>query len=300
MSETLDTEVLDRGDDLDIDPDDPDGVLAAQTPPEPEAVPEPEVKPTADPKKPDSRIPLARHKEILDKERAQRAVLEQKLAQYQQGQQVATVNDNITAIEDHVMKLEKEYTRLLADGELDKASVMMRDIRAAERQINEAKGDMKIAAAVAQATESARYNVVLERIEAAFPELNPDSDEYNDKIMARVIKLHAANQQAGMPPAASLQDAVQFVLGEPETKTQERAVTTTPRVSKEDVAAERRKLAVGKALDVTKRTPPSTARVGMDSDKMGTLTPTDVLKMSQDDFKKLPEDVLSRMRGDTL
>ncbi len=38
----------------------------------------------------------------------------------------------------------------------------------------------------------------------------------------------------------------------------------------------------------------------MDSDKMGTLTAKDIMKMSQDDFAKIPEDVLSRMRGDEL
>ena len=71
--------------------------------------------------KKDSRIPLSRHKEILEKEREQRASLERQLAQYQNGQQVANVNEEITALENNVLKLEKEYANLLTDGEIDKA-----------------------------------------------------------------------------------------------------------------------------------------------------------------------------------
>jgi len=289
MEDELDLTTLDRGDEVDVDPENPDSEPQAQAP----------GKETDEPKK-DSRIPLARHKEILEKERAQRAELEAKVAQYEKGNKVAVFNEDITALEGEISKLDKEYLKLLADGELDKAAELQQRMRYMERQASEAKSDMEVAAAVAQATESARYNVVLERIEAAYPVLNPDSDDYDEGLMKRVVKMHNANQRAGMPPAASLQDAVTFVLGDPDNKAQERAVTIAPRVGKEDIAAERKKLAVGKALDAAKRTPPSTSRVGMDSDKAGSLTSKDIMKMSQDDFAKLPEDVLSRMRGDEL
>lgn len=291
MEDELDLATLDRGDEHDVDPDNPDGEL----PPAKE-----ESKQEDTEAKKDSRIPLSRHKEILEKERAQRAELEAKVAQYEKGQKVAVFNEDITAIEGEIAKLDKEYLKLLADGELDKAADLQAKMRYMERQASEAKSDMKVAAAVAQATESARYNMVLERIEAAYPVLNPDADEYDETLMKRVVKMHNANQRAGMPPAASLQDAVAFVLGDPDNKAQERAVTVAPRVTQADVAAERKKLAVGKALDASKRTPPSTSRVGMDSDKAGMLTSKDIMKMSQDDFAKLPEDVLSRMRGDEL
>ena len=42
-------------------------------------------------------------------------------------------------------------------------------------------------------------------------------------------------------------------------------------------------------------------KVGMDSDKAGgALTAKDVMKLSQEDFSKLPDDVLARMRGDEV
>ncbi len=292
MEDELDLATLDRGDEHEVAPENPDAEVQAQAP-EKDAEAEPESKK-------DTRIPLARHKEILEKERAQRAELEAKVAQYEKGSKVAAFNEDITALEGEIVKLDKEYLKLLADGELDKAADLQQRMRAMERQAIEAKSDMKVAAAVAQATESARYNIVLERIEKAYPVLNPDGDEYDEAIMKRVVKMHNANQRAGMPPAASLQDAVSFVLGDPDTKEQDRALNVAPRVGKEDIAAERKKQAVGKALDASRRTPPSTNRVGRDSDKAGLITAKDIMQMSQEDFAKLPEDVLSRMRGDEL
>ncbi len=206
-------ELLDRGDEHDVDPENPDAELPEA--PEPTgAKKEPEKVTEEDDHKKDQRIPLTRHKEILEKERAQRAELEAKVAQYEKGQQVAVFNEDITALETEITKLDKEYLRLLADGELDKAADVQAKMRLMERRAGDAKGDMKVAAAVAQATERARYDIVLERIEAAYPELDPDGDEYDDRIMARVVKMHSANQRSGMPPAASLQDAVAFVLGD--------------------------------------------------------------------------------------
>lgn len=289
----MDEEVIDRGDEIDVDPDNPDGELPPEKAEEPE---EPEEHET----KKEQRIPLARHKEILERERAQRAELEAKVAQYEKGKQVAVINDDIAAMETEISKLDKEYLRLLADGELDKAAEAQTKIRAMVRKASDAASDMKVAAAVVQATEGARYNLALERIESAYPILDPDHEDYDERTMARVVKIHSANLHAGMPPAASLQDAVAFVLGDPETKQQERALSVTPRPTQADVAAERRKAAVGKTMDATRRTPPSTSKVGLDSDKMGTLTSKDIMRMSQDEFAKIPEDVLSRMRGDEL
>ena len=252
-------------------------------------------------KKREPRIPLSRHKDMLEKERTKRSELEQKLAQYQQGNQVAALNEDITAAENEVLKLEKEYATMLADGEVEKATVLMGKIRSLERSMSEAKSDMKIAAAESRATERARFNLVLERIEQAYPALNPDSDEFDAEVMSDVTDLKASYEaRRGLTPTAAMQKAVEKLLGS-STKAQEKVLDTTPRVTTKDVAAERKKDAVKNTLAAVSKTPPSTSKVGMDSDKAGGgLTAKDVMKMSQEDFRKLPEDVLARMRGDDL
>lgn len=306
---TVDTHeptALERGDILpdteekDVDPENPDAEAAAADlaskldAEKAEAEAEPK-----DPKK-DSRIPLSRHEAVLNKEREKRADLERQLAQYQNGQQVASVNVEITALEDQVLKLEKEYANLLTDGEIDKATSVMAQIRKAERDMAEAKSDMKIHAAEIRATERARYSTSLERIESAFPTLNPDHDEYDEELMAEVVELKDAYQIKGFTPTQALQKAVKALV-EPRTTRQEMATSSTPRVNDKDVAAERKKDAVGRTAAAVGKTPPSLARTGTDSDRMG--GPADihaVMKMSQAEFAKLSEDQLAKLRGDTL
>ena len=299
-----DTGTADRGDDFVATDDDdaPDAKAPAAKaagdgadPEDPDADPE-----AAGDKKREQRIPLSRHKDMLEKERAKRADLERQLSQFQRGTEVATLNEDITQAEDAILAMEKEYNNLLADGELEEASALMAKIRRTERSIGEAKNDMKIAAAEARATERARFNIALERIESAYPQLNEDHEDYDEALMEDVIDLKGAYERKGLTPTAAMQKAVDKLLGT-STKKQEAAIDTTPRVADKDVAAERKKDAVKKTLDAVGKTPPSTTKVGMDSDKAGgSLTAKDVMKLSQDDFRKLPDDVLARMRGDEL
>lgn len=315
--------VVDRGDDFTPTDDEPDTKVADKTPevkptPAPEASDEDDIDPEnpdageedeakADdkPKKKDQRIPLSRHKDLLEKERAKRAELEQKLQQYQRGTEVAQLNEDITKAEEKIIGLEKEYSKLLADGEVEKASTMMTQIRNLERQVVEAKSDMKIAAAEARATERARYNIALERIEQAYPELNADHEDYNEELMQDVVDLKASYEsRRGLTPTAAMQKAVEKLLGS-RTKAQEKALDTTPRVDAKDVAKEvreeRKKDAVKKVVGAVGKQPPDASKVGMDSDKAGgSLTAKDVLKLSQEDFGKLSDEMLARMRGDDL
>ena len=318
-SDTGGTETIDRGDnftptddeptkpepaakdgldeDKDVDPDNPDD--------EEEEKAEKAEKDEGKSKKKDNRIPLSRHTELLEKERAKRQELERQLASFQQGNQVATLNEDITKTEEKIIDLEKKHATLMADGETDKAAALMSQIRGLERQVIEAKSDMKIAAAEARATERARYNIALERIEQAYPVLNEDSDEFDAEMAADVLDLKASYEaRRNMTPTQALQEAVKKLLGA-STRTQEKVVDTTPRVTEKDVskevAAERKKDAVKKVTEAVGKQPPAPGKAGLDSDKAGgALTAKDVMKLSQDDFSKLSDEMLARMRGDEI
>lgn len=299
---------VDRGDvipeDKDLDPDNPDAEIldpkAADEGAEDEVAEEGEEK-EPKPKGKDTRIPESRHKAILEKEREKRADLERQLAQYQQGGQIAEVGKEITELENTVLTLEKSYTKLLAEGKLDEAAAEMARIRATERSIGEAKNDLKIQAAEARAVERTRYGVALERIETSFPVLNEDHDDFDPAVMAEVIELKEAYQAKGLTPTVALQKAVRLIVAPRNTK-QELATTTTPRVTEKDVTAARKTEAVKKAAEVTGKTPPNLAKVGLDGDKLGggKLDPRQVMGMSQKEFAGLNEETLSQMRGDTL
>lgn len=296
-ADTSGTGVLDNpgDDDLDLDPENPDAG-------DPRGKADPSADPDAaagdKPAKRDTRIPLSRHKEMLARERAQREDAERRLAQYERGQQVAKTNDELTKAEDGILKMERDYNKLLADGEVEKASDLMTKIRQTERSITEAKAELRAQAIEVRAREAARYDIVLERVEESYPVLDENSDEYDPEVVTDVADLKAVYQKRGMPPSKALQEAVKKLLGQ-KGRDQTQATDVTPRVAEKDVAAERKKLAAGKAADASRRTPPNTRDIGLDSDKAGgSLTPKDVMSMSQEDFDKLTDEQLAKMRGD--
>jgi hypothetical protein len=270
----------------------------------PEAAEAPEVAEAAEPektKKKEPYIPLARHNAILAKERERRETLQRELAQTSRGEQIAGMNEEITAAEERILKLEKTYAENLTDGELDKATAVMQEIRKTERMMAEAKSDMKIQAAEIRATERARYNTALERIEAAFPTLNPDHEDYSEEVMSEVAELKEAYELKGLTSTQALQKAVKLIV-EPRTSKQEIATTAQPRVSNQEIAAERKKDAAIKTAKAVGKTPPSLNKVGMDSDKAGggAVSAAAVMKMNQKEFSKLSEATLAELRGDTI
>lgn len=251
------------------------------------------------PKK-DSRIPLARHKAMMDQGRTERDALVAELAKYKQGAQVVASNEQIEATETRLVALETEYNQLLADGEIAKATAKMTEIRRTERTVSDQKSDIKAEAAEVRAVERVRYNTVVERLEAAFPALNPDADEFDKESMAEVLDLQKSFVNSGATPTDALQRAVKYVMGA-ETAKEKSATSVTPNVAKSDVVAMRKQEALARNIAAAKATPANTAKVGLNGDEAGgALTGERAMKMSQDDFAKLDEKALAQLRGDAL
>lgn len=256
-------------------------------------------------KKKDTRIPLARHKELLAKEREGREDLERQLAKFQGGATIAATNEKITTDEKELVKLDAEYSKLVTDGEHAKASETMSKIRLLERGISDAKLQLTTQAAEARAYERVRYDTTVERLEEAFPVINPDHDDFDEVKTAEVLELKEAYQSKGYAPAAALQRAVKMLL-KPTTQKQDAATEVQVRVDKDavkdQVNKDRKEKAVAKNVDTAKKQPASQAGVGADSDKAGggIVDAKAVLRMKYDDFVKLDEAALSKLRGDDL
>jgi len=264
------------------------------------------VKGESDPDEPktkskDSRIPASRHKEILDKERARREAVEAKLAQYEQGGKIADLGAEITAAEDSLVTLEAKYAQQLTDGETKEAAATMTQIRRTERAINERAAATREAVATARAVEQVRYDTTVERLETQFPMLNVDHEDFDAGKTGEVLELKEAYQMKGYTPSAALQKAVKLIMP-PETKGQEKALETEARVDPKEVEKARKAAAVAKTADALGKTPASTTRVGANSDAAGggAMTAADALKMPYNDFIKLDENTLAKMRGDVV
>ena len=259
-----------------------------------------------DGKRKDTRIPLSRHKAMLEKERERREELERQIKSFQGAREVANTSKEISDLEEKIGKLDTDYAKAMADGETAKAAQIMREIRTLDRQVSDLNAQHKIAAAEARAVETTRYQIALERVEAAYPVLNEDHDDFDKEVYEEVVDLMGAYRAKGLTPTEALQKSVRMVFrGQEKTATQERATTVKPRVDETDVdkvKAERKKTAVEKALEAEGKSPgTATAKHGMNSNEAGAgRTAKDVIKMSQSEFAKLDEKELARLRGDEV
>lgn len=250
--------------------------------------------------KKDTRIPLARHKAMIDKARAERDSAVAQLAKYTQGEAIGRVNDKIAADETKLVALEAEYNKFLIDGDIDKATAKMSEVRKLERSITQERTNMAAEIASANAVEQVRFEAVLGRIEAAYPVVNPDHDLFDQAVANKVLRLKRGFELQGAPSSAALQEAVDTLLGATTTK-QEQATTVTPRVAKEDVEKQRKAEALKRNVEASKAAAPSTASVGLNSDeKGGQVTAEAVKTMKQSEFAKLTDSELARLRGDEI
>lgn len=249
----------------------------------------------------DTRIPAARHKEILDKEREKRTALETELAQYKQGKQIAEVNTEITEAETKLIKMEKDYSTLIADGKAAEGAALMTDIRRLERTINNKTAEMRETAATARAVEQTRYDTTCDRLEALYPALDTTHADFDKVKTGEVLELKEAYQLKGYTPSQALQKAVKLIMP-PVTKAQESALNTEARVDTAKIEADRKAAAVKATADAVNKTPANAAKVGKEHDAAGggAVTAKDAMKMPYADFVKLDENQLAVMRGDVL
>lgn len=254
--------------------------------------------------KKDTRIPLARHESVLARERAAREALEVENEKLRKGQHTAAVAADVGKLNTQIAEKEEKYAELLADGKTKEATALMREIRTLERSVITQEAEARTQAATADAVETVRFDAVIERLEAAYPQLRPGDEAYDKDLVAEVLEMQSAFVAKGYAPSAALQKAVGYVV-KPETGKQEAAINVTPRVTEADAAAAAKE---ARATEQRKKNaaaadgqPPALANAGANSDAAGgVLDAKTVIKMPFDKFSKLSEEEISRLRGDTV
>lgn len=247
-------------------------------------------------------IPKERFDQAVGKERAAREAAEQRVAalEAQIGQRIekAAQVDQIDTIEQQIADLEAKHTSYLLDGDQEKASAVMRQIRIAEREIIRAEMRQESRTATAQTLESERVELSIAKLEADHPVLNPDSEEYNEALTNFVL----AEQQRLMrtetlSPSRALNKAALSIIEKfgPKSAPEDAAPKGLSKVQ-----GERKAAAVEKNLAVKQSQPAALRNVGLDSDKAGQIALPDIRKMSPEEYAALPASTRSRLRGDTL
>lgn len=238
-------------------------------------------------------IPKDRFDEAVRKERGEKEEIARRLKEYEDREAQRETSADYAKAQKAIRGMIEQHTSLLADGELEKASDLMEQILGMQAEMAEHKAEAKANAAKNQAKEEVRYDALVAKLEADYPQINPDAEEFDKATVRKMTAMMSGLMQTErMSASQALKEAVEIILGPVQKNTGSKEKAT-------DVGMRRKEEAVKKALDAKTRQPASTNTMGVDHDKTGgPLDSSAVMKMSYDEFVKLPEAKLSELRGD--
>lgn len=259
--------------------------------------------PAAKTGKKDPVIPKARFDEARAKARAREAALEARIKELETTTKAEAAVIDAKKLDDEVAELEDQYQKALDDGKMEIAKELMRNIRLKERQIILAEASTKSEAARAQAIEQFKFDSIVEKLETAFPMLNPDDDSYDEGKVNEVVFLRQSFERSGMSSSDAITKAVKYVLGDPPSNEDSGAPAgKKPSINDgKPAGGNRRAEQLAKNIAVAGKQPPKTAATGVDSHRKGAGAGiADVNDMSDEEFNALPAATKARLRGDTI
>ncbi len=263
---------VDRGDDIQ-EPVAPEPAAAEPAPEaepeaaaEPEAEPEPEVEPEP---APESEKP-AKHKqtanervrEVIEKSKAREAEYQAKIRSLEAAQATGKLAEDFQAAEAKLGEMEAQYAQLLLDGEAKEAAKLRGEMRQLERAVLNEQSRQEVSAAKESVKEELQYDRTIASLERDYPQIDPDSDAYDNDAVTEILDLHKGLMLQGLPASMAIGRAVKYVLGST-VKTETEAPAAT------DKGLQRTKEAKVRNADAAQKQPASTSKVGFDSDKAG-------------------------------
>ena len=237
-------------------------------------------------------IPKARFDEALHKARQREEELQRRLEAAEERKQSSTISEDVSAMEQELDDLDSKYAELLMEGEMEKANAIRKQWRQKQNDMFDIRLEQRSTLASKQAIESMRFDRQLAEYEVKFPVINPDSENFSEDVASEVRDLMDAFEAKGWNPVAALNKAVKYVIREDAAP----AEGLDPDV----VRAKRSVTARKKVAEVARRSPPDITDKGRDTDKVGTGDGLpDVTKMTPEQFAKLTDTQLRKIRGDT-
>lgn len=256
----------------------------------------------------DQRIPKARFDEAVNKERERAEAAERRLAELEarltKSEPTKPTVDPRTAevdtLDSKIVELHAKRDGFLADGNAEKASELLREIRAEERKLMRLEAEMiaeeKAGRATSQASEESLVDGVVATLESTYEVLRKGSETYNERMIDLVVAEQQRLMATGLSPSKALLKAGTDIM---ELVGQKKTTETKDETKGEDLKESRRKEALAKNLDTAKRQPGALKDVGLDSNAAGAKSVNlEVDKMTDKEFGALSEEQLANLRGD--
>ena len=225
-------------------------------------------------------IPKSRFDEVLAK---------QKALQKQLQEATNPVEKIESAPEYDFSAKEIEYQEHILNGEAEKAAALRSEIREAERKTMLFEVQQQMGQTVQQSTEAVDLQNKAIELQAAHPELDENSANYNADLTQEIMDLRDAFMIQGFSGADALDKAAKYVLPPAPVV----AETPAPTPGQEEVTQRKKVANTNKKLAAAESQPPT-----MKTGKQKVEKKVDISLLSADEFEALPDETLRRMRGD--
>lgn len=239
-------------------------------------------------------VPKSRMDEAVTRERTAREAAEGRLKELEAQLKTVDRNADIDKLEKEIVSLEQQHTKLLLDGEAEKAATVMGDIRRKERQIGISSNSALSEQAKDEAREEMRMELAIERLEGTYDEFNPAHENFDEGLVEMVVAMQARKISQGLSPSKALVSAANEVMtrissdgGKGDTRGLAAAAKGSGRKAEQ----------VAKNLDTARRQPASTRVAGKDSDKGGEPV---AWNGTREEFNALPDSTKAKLRGDFI
>lgn len=244
-----------------------------------------------------ARIPKYRVDEMVGKANAKAEAALTELAQVKAQLAAATkpTVDELAVLKKEIDALQDQYENHIIDGRKAEAHAVRVQLEAKRDTLIEQRIAQRTNATHEQTIAQLTYDAELAKMEAKYPQMSPDSANYDPELEKEMGELMSVYIRSGTSPIDALHKAAKYVM--PKSAPAAPAKTAPVTTAEQRAAAAR-----AKAADALKKQPPDTSSIGKDSDKAGAAgsNKIDVMRMSQKDFAALDEKVLRQNRGDDL
>lgn len=242
-------------------------------------------------------IRLNKAREQRDRERAARETAEReleaarlRLAELERGgQQPQRREDPLAKLEEEADELYEKIEDARADGDTKTAAQLQRQLDRANREIGRVEAERVATQTTSQSAEAARFDALLDVLEAAVPEANPKHEDFDRDQIKELELLVVGYEHAGINSTLALKKATKLLFGydfdNPAKEAEAAPEEKKPATRKPDVK---------KAVDTQKKQPPDASSRGVDKDS----TKIRVTELDDEAFDALPESKKAELRGD--
>lgn len=191
------------------------------------------------------------------------------------------------AYEEKISGMYTELETLRAAGNVEEAAKMA---RALDKLKDEAGS--RQAATIAQIEarnqlEQRLYDSVVQQLEIVAPQVNPDSEDFDQDLVTALDAMTRGFEARGISPSDALKQAATRLLG--------KDIFADKSIRREK-QPEPKKIDTKKNADAVKKTPPSSVR----EERVEKAQELKASALSRDEFAKLPEATQRRLLGDEL